>query len=135
MNRRKGPAVFGLRAQIDRDLYRQAVQNELKNTPNLTIAEDSVEDLVIDEKKQIHGVLTKNENLFLTKSVVITTGTFLRGQINIGLEVRPAGRIGDEPSIGLAKSLDTIGFELKRLKTGTPPRIKSNTIDFRKLVG
>lgn len=83
LNRRKGPAVFGLRAQIDRNLYRSAVQNVLSNTENLEILEDSVEDIIYDNKK-ITGVATKIKGEILCKSVVITTGTFLRGQINIG---------------------------------------------------
>jgi tRNA uridine 5-carboxymethylaminomethyl modification enzyme len=132
LNRRKGPAVFGLRAQIDRDLYRKAVQDELNATPNLQILEDSVEDIIYEDNK-ILGIATKQREI-QCKTVVITTGTFLRGQINIGLEVRPAGRIGDAPSIGLAKSLETLGFNLQRLKTGTPPRIKTSSIDFKKLV-
>lgn len=83
LNRRKGPAVFGLRAQIDRNLYRSAVQNVLSNTENLEILEDSVEDIIYDNNK-ITGVATKNKREILCKCVVITTGTFLRGQINIG---------------------------------------------------
>lgn len=136
LNRRKGPAVYGLRAQIDRDLYRNAVQEELRNTKNLKIIEDSVEDIIYEQNVTsgvniIKGIQTKNSQEILCKSVVITTGTFLRGQINIGLEVRPAGRIGDEPSIALAKSLENLGFKLSRLKTGTPPRIKADTINFK----
>lgn len=137
LNRRKGPAVFGLRAQIDRDLYRSAVQAELNSTKNLEILEDSVEDLIYEESKQIPGVSvvkgisTKSQREISCKSVVITTGTFLRGQINIGLEVRPAGRIGDEPAIGLARSLEKLGFKLARLKTGTPPRLNADTINFK----
>jgi tRNA uridine 5-carboxymethylaminomethyl modification enzyme len=83
LNRRKGPAVFGLRAQIDRNLYREAIQKELNNTKNLEILEDSVEDIIYEENK-IKGVSTKNQREISCKSVVITTGTFLRGQINIG---------------------------------------------------
>jgi tRNA uridine 5-carboxymethylaminomethyl modification enzyme len=137
LNRRKGPAVFGLRAQIDRDLYRSAVQTELNSTKNLDILEDSVEDIIYEESKEasnvnvIRGIYTKNKREINCKSVVITTGTFLRGQINIGLEVRPAGRIGDEPAIGLAKSLEKLGFKLSRLKTGTPPRLNADTINFK----
>lgn len=138
LNRRKGPAVFGLRAQIDRKLYKKAIQEELKKTENLEITEGTVEDIIYEEsssggRKIIKGVLFKKDGREVCvncKSVVITTGTFLRGQINIGLEVRPAGRIGDEPAIGLAKSLEDIGFKLSRLKTGTPPRIKANTINY-----
>lgn len=79
------------------------------------------------------GVLLKDGTKISAKSVIITTGTFLRGQINIGLDIRPAGRIGDEPAIGLAKSLEALEFRMGRLKTGTPPRIKKDTIDFSNL--
>ncbi|KAG5681096.1 hypothetical protein PVAND_010562 [Polypedilum vanderplanki] len=137
LNRRKGPAVFGLRAQIDRKLYKKAIQEELDRTKNLEIIEASVEDIVYEnesDRKIIKGVIFKQndgrEVYINCKSVVITTGTFLRAQINIGLDIRPAGRIGDEPSIGLAKSLENIGFKISRLKTGTPPRIKKNTINY-----
>lgn len=134
LNKRKGPAVYGLRAQIDRKLYRKAVQDELNQIRNLEIVEDSVEDIIYEENvdgtKVLRGISTKQSREIHSKCVVITTGTFLRGQINIGLEVRPAGRIGDEPAIGLAKSLESIGFRLARLKTGTPPRIKASTINF-----
>ena len=113
LNKRKGPAVYGLRAQIDRDLYRDAVQKELRQTKNLEICEDSVEDIIYGEgtflgAHKVKGVKTKCQREILSNSVVITTGTFLRGQINIGLEVKPAGRITnglDEPAVGLAKSL------------------------------
>lgn len=137
LNRRKGPAVYGLRAQIDRKMYKEAIQGELNRTENLEIAEGSVEDILYDDladgRKVIKGVVFKKDGHEMSvrcKSVVITTGTFLRGQINIGLDVRPAGRMGDEPAIGLAKSLEDIGFKLSRLKTGTPPRIKANTINY-----
>lgn len=136
LNKRKGPAVFGLRAQIDRDLYRSAVQEKLNKTENLEIIEDSVEDIIFEpsetnpEVNVVKGISTKALREIYCKSVVITTGTFLRGQINIGLDVRPAGRIGDDPAIGLAKSLETLGFKLSRLKTGTPPRIKADTINY-----
>lgn len=136
LNKRKGPAVFGLRAQIDRNLYRAATQNELHNTKNLEICEESVEDIIFErslDRNVVKGILTKSGREILCQSVVITTGTFLRGQINIGLEVKPAGRIGDEPSIGLARSLETLGFKLSRLKTGTPPRIKADTIAYEAL--
>lgn len=136
LNKRKGPAVFGLRAQIDRDLYRNAIQKELDSTKNLDIYEDSVEDIIYESSEStsgvnvVKGILTKSNREIYCKTLVITTGTFLRGQINIGLDVRPAGRIGDEPAIGLAKSLETLGFKLSRLKTGTPPRIKADTINY-----
>lgn len=141
LNKRKGPAVWGPRAQIDRKLYKSAVQNTLTQIKNLEIREASVEDILYDEccdsdnSANFHctGVVLQTSEKLFTKTIVITTGTFLRGQINIGLDVRPAGRIGDAPAIGLAKSLDTLGFKLSRLKTGTPPRILASSIDFSKL--
>lgn len=136
LNKRKGPAVMGLRAQIDRNLYKNAVQEELQSLENLEICEDSVEDIIYCARKEqpkvkvVKGILTKSQREILSKCVVITTGTFLRGQINIGLDVRPAGRFEDEPANGLANSLETLGFKLSRLKTGTPPRIKADTINY-----
>lgn len=127
INKSKGPAVWGHRAQIDRKLYKQAVQNELTNMPNLDIYCAPVEDLlwsVADKNpdtpqttKKCKGVLLKDGTRVKSRTVVITTGTFLRGQINIGLDIRPAGRLGDEPAIGLGKSLEEIGFSMGRLKT------------------
>lgn len=137
LNRRKGPAVWGPRAQIDRRLYKNSVQATLKATPNLSICTEPVEDLLLDHLEEgarsCRGVILGNGTELTSRSVVITTGTFLRGQINIGLEVRPAGRIGDAPAIGLADTLAEVGFRMARLKTGTPPRIKKSTIDFRNL--
>lgn len=132
LNKRRGPAVWGPRAQIDRTLYKTAVQDDLFKTNNLSIQCASVEDLILDDGI-CKGVILKDGSRVESKAVVITTGTFLRGQINIGLEVRPAGRIGDEPAIGLAKTLEYLGFKLARLKTGTPPRIKKSSIDFSNL--
>uniref|UniRef100_A0A182SUA2 tRNA uridine 5-carboxymethylaminomethyl modification enzyme C-terminal subdomain domain-containing protein n=1 Tax=Anopheles maculatus TaxID=74869 RepID=A0A182SUA2_9DIPT len=135
LNRRKGPAVWGPRAQIDRKLYKREVQQTLENTPNLTIIEASVEDIVLNsgEPPRLAGVTLADGRTIGANSLVITTGTFLRGQINIGLETRPAGRIGDEPAIGLAKSIEQLGFRLGRLKTGTPPRIHRDSIRFDQL--
>ncbi|XP_063701826.1 protein MTO1 homolog, mitochondrial [Culicoides brevitarsis] len=136
LNRRKGPAVWGPRAQIDRNLYRKSVQRALSEIENLAIEEASVEDLIIDyslERPKVKGIILEDGREIYSKSVVITTGTFLSGQINIGLEVRPAGRINDRPAIGLAKSLAKLGFNMGRLKTGTPPRIKKESIDFSHL--
>ncbi|XP_058459504.1 protein MTO1 homolog, mitochondrial [Malaya genurostris] len=135
LNKRRGPAVWGPRAQIDRNLYKAEVQTELAATENLEIVESSVEDIILDRREneitpRITGISLKNGDVVRTKTLVITTGTFLRGQINIGLQTMPAGRIGDEPAIGLAKSLEELGFQLSRLKTGTPPRIKACSIDF-----
>ncbi|XP_058829847.1 protein MTO1 homolog, mitochondrial [Topomyia yanbarensis] len=138
LNKRRGPAVWGPRAQIDRKMYKAEVQKELAATANLEIVESSVEDIILDRaegecKARITGISLKSGDVIRTKSLVITTGTFLRGQINIGLKTMPAGRIGDEPAIGLARSLEELGFRLSRLKTGTPPRIKASSIDFSSL--
>ncbi|XP_015431455.1 PREDICTED: LOW QUALITY PROTEIN: protein MTO1 homolog, mitochondrial [Dufourea novaeangliae] len=133
LNKRKGPAVWGYRAQIDRGLYKKHLQEELFNTPGLQICESSVEDLIVQgDSPSCHGIILKDGTKIYSEAVVITTGTFLKGQINIGLEKRPAGRLGDEPSIGLANTLERVGFKMGRLKTGTPPRIEQSTIDFSK---
>lgn len=98
--------MWGLRAQIDRAIYKRLMQEELfHRTPNLNILEAAVEDLALDEGRVV-GVVTSDGRVVRTKTVVITTGTFLRGQINLGLEVTPAGRMGDQPAIGLANTLD-----------------------------
>eukprot|EP00118_Oscarella_pearsei_P012194 m.87585 g.87585 ORF g.87585 m.87585 type:complete len:237 (+) comp36545_c0_seq33:250-960(+) len=130
LNTKKGPAVWGLRAQIDRELYREHMQGEIFNTPNLDVKEGTVEDLLLSGRKAI-GIVTGNGDRIRSKAVVITAGTFLRGEIHIGLKTFEAGRKGDEPSIGLSKTLDTAGFTLNRLKTGTPPRLDGSTINFQ----
>ncbi|XP_043605555.1 protein MTO1 homolog, mitochondrial [Bombus pyrosoma] len=133
LNSSKGPAVWGYRAQIDRVLYKKHLQKELFNTPGLQIYESSVEDLIVHgDSPSCHGIILRDGTKIYSDTVVITTGTFLKGQINIGLEKRPAGRFGDEPSIGLANTLETTGFRMGRLKTGTPPRLEKSTIDFSK---
>lgn len=136
LNKSKGPAVWGHRAQIDRSLYKNHIQNYLKQQQNLTIFCGSVEDLMLADvgtEKHCSGVLLEDGTRIAGKCVVLTTGTFLRGQINIGLESYPAGRMGDKPAIGLAKTLEKLNFRLGRLKTGTPPRIDGRTIDFGNL--
>lgn len=138
LNKRKGPAVWGYRAQIDRTLYKQNMQKELfMNTLNLDIMEAPVEDLLVENRSvneqssvDCKGVILKNGLKIYANSVVITTGTFLNGQINMGLKVYPAGRIGDEPSIGLANTLAALRLRMGRLKTGTPPRLKADTINY-----
>ncbi|KAM9267783.1 5-taurinomethyluridine-[tRNA] synthase subunit MTO1, mitochondrial isoform 1-T4 [Cariama cristata] len=137
LNRCKGPAVWGLRAQIDRGLYRENVQKEILNTPLLTVHEASVEDLLLREpepdhpgKCQVTGVVLGDGSTIHAGSVILTTGTFLRGMVLIGLEMHPAGRLGDQPAIGLAQTLEKLGFAVGRLKTGTPPRLAKDTIDF-----
>ncbi|XP_044753242.1 protein MTO1 homolog, mitochondrial [Coccinella septempunctata] len=141
LNRRKGPAVWGYRAQMDRKLYKKNMQNELfNNTPNLDVLVGGVEDLVVEQPNEedalqissliCRGVIMDDGTKVQSKSVVITTGTFLNGHINIGLTIIPAGRIGDKPAIGLAKTLSSLGLRMGRLKTGTPPRLKADTIDY-----
>ena len=132
LNTSRGPAVRGPRAQADRILYKKAVQSILKDHKNLTIIENSVEDLIINNSI-IEGVVLENATVLLSKTVVLTTGTFLRGLIRMGNESYPAGRIGDKPSINLAKRIEGLKFSIGRLKTGTPPRIIKKSINFNKL--
>nr|XP_022343008.1 protein MTO1 homolog, mitochondrial-like [Crassostrea virginica] len=141
LNTRKGPAVWGPRAQIDRTMYKNEIQREVLNTPNLTVRGGAVEDFILDQchhpdldtmKQRCLGVILESGEKIHGESVVLTTGTFLRGMIHIGLDQYPAGRMGDQPAVGLAKSLDDAGFTIARLKTGTPPRLDKNSIDFSK---
>ncbi|MBX9825978.1 MAG: tRNA uridine-5-carboxymethylaminomethyl(34) synthesis enzyme MnmG [Xanthobacteraceae bacterium] len=129
LNRRKGPAVRGPRAQADRKLYAQAMQSAIRATPNLTVIEAEVHELVHADGRAT-GVRTADGQEFATGAVVLTTGTFLRGLIHIGEKQTPAGRVGEAPAMGLSRSLEGIGFSLGRLKTGTPPRLDSRTIDW-----
>jgi tRNA uridine 5-carboxymethylaminomethyl modification enzyme len=129
LNRRKGPAVRGPRAQADRKLYREAMQAALSSQPNLTIIEGEVDDLVV-ESGNITGVILLDGRRFSTKSVVLTTGTFLRGLIHRGEETIPAGRVGEKPVLGLSTRLEALGLRLGRLKTGTPARLDRTSIDF-----
>ncbi len=131
LNASKGAAVHSPRAQADRKLYKEAINKILKNYPNLEIAFDSVEDILI-ENGSVVGVLTDNQKIF-ADSVVLTTGTFLRGTIHIGDKKTPAGRMGEEPSHGLSKTLERHNFSLARLKTGTPPRILKSSINYSEL--
>ncbi|MGR3377477.1 tRNA uridine-5-carboxymethylaminomethyl(34) synthesis enzyme MnmG [Salipiger abyssi] len=132
LNRRKGPAVQGPRAQADRKLYRQAMQREMHNTPNLSIVEGEVVDL-IQSGEIVQGVVLGDGTRLIAGAVVLTTGTFLRGVIHIGDQSRPGGRMGDRPSVRLAERIDDLGLELGRLKTGTPPRLDGRTIDWSQL--
>ena len=134
LNRTKGPAVRGPRAQSDRKLYKKYMQDEIQNTENLELLFDPVEDLIFENNnKQIAGVICASGKKISTKKVIITTGTFLNGLIHLGDKTIPAGRHGDSPSIGLADSLYKTGFNIGRLKTGTPARLDKKTIDFTKL--
>ncbi|MQP67011.1 tRNA uridine-5-carboxymethylaminomethyl(34) synthesis enzyme MnmG [Niveispirillum sp. SYP-B3756] len=130
LNRSKGPAVRGPRAQADRKLYRNAMQAALAAQENLTIIAAAVEDLVIDAAGHCAGVVTATGETIRAGAVVLTTGTFLRGLIHIGEEKIPAGRVGEAPALGLSDTLERVGFTLGRLKTGTPPRLDGKTIDW-----
>src|SRR5215471_16306506 len=132
LNRRKGPAVRGPRAQADRKLYRAAMQAALAVQDNLVIRAAAVEDLLIDGKR-VTGVVTASGETIRAGAVVLTTGTFLNGLIHMGETKIPAGRVGDAPSIGLSKTLYSLGLGMGRLKTGTPPRLDGATIDWKVL--
>lgn len=132
LNASKGPAVRGPRAQADRKLYREAVQDILSEYPSLTIIEDAVDDLLIEDGR-IQGVHAASGNQYLAPSVVLTTGTFLRGLIHLGETTYPAGRVGDAPSVKLGESLQKTGLRMGRLKTGTPARLDGKTIDWANL--
>jgi tRNA uridine 5-carboxymethylaminomethyl modification enzyme len=132
LNRRKGPAVRGPRAQADRKLYAAAMQEALRQAPNLTIVEGEVDDLTLVDGR-VAGVRLVDGRAFAVAAVVLTTGTFLRGLIHIGEHQTPAGRVGEAPSLGLSGTLERAGFALGRLKTGTPPRLDGTTIDWAAL--
>jgi tRNA uridine 5-carboxymethylaminomethyl modification enzyme len=129
LNRSKGPAVRGPRAQADRALYRDAIQDLLRAQANLQIVPVAVEDLIVDSSGRCVGVLGADGEPYRAGAVVLTTGTFLRGVIHIGDRIQAAGRVGEAPAVGLARFLDRLGFALGRLKTGTPPRLDGRTID------
>ena len=131
LNASKGAAVHGPRAQADRKLYRNAMQDVLANYANLSIIEGSVEDLIIDG--EVRGVILADGTEIFAPKVVLTTGTFLNGLIHCGEKKTPAGRVGDAPSIGLSNTLKKLKFNVGRLKTGTPPRLDGKTIDWAAL--
>lgn len=134
LNRSKGSAVRGPRAQADRALYRAAVQGLIAEQANLTVEEGGADDLILDEAGSVAGVRAMDGRAFFAGAVVITTGTFLRGVIHLGEQRIPAGRVGDKPAIGLSYTFKRLGFRLGRLKTGTPPRLDGRTIDWASLV-
>ena len=129
LNRRKGPAVRGPRAQIDRKLYAAAMQAAVAETPNLSVIEGEADELLVS-KDRVTGIRMADGRELYARAVVITTGTFLRGLIHLGEKSWPAGRIDEAPSVGLSKSFERAGFTLGRLKTGTPPRLDGTTIDW-----
>jgi tRNA uridine 5-carboxymethylaminomethyl modification enzyme len=133
LNRSKGPAVRGPRAQADRKLYRRAMTEILAEIAGLDIVEGAAEDLLLDDSGRVCGVALGDGREIRAGCVVLTTGTFLGGLIHIGDEKIPAGRVGEAPSIGLSQTLRRCGFALGRLKTGTPPRLDGNTIDWKGL--
>jgi tRNA uridine 5-carboxymethylaminomethyl modification enzyme len=132
LNRRKGPAVRATRAQADRVLYRNAIRQMLESQPNLSIFQQPVDDLLI-ENGRVAGAITQMGLVFRAPRVVLTSGTFLGGKIHIGMEHSAGGRAGDPPAIALAQHLRELPFRVERLKTGTPPRIDSRTVDFTDL--
>jgi tRNA uridine 5-carboxymethylaminomethyl modification enzyme len=129
LNRRKGPAVRGPRAQADRKLYAAAMQAAINATPNLSVIEGEADDLVVANGR-VTGIRLAHGREFSTAAVVITTGTFLRGLIHLGEKNWPAGRVGEAPALGLSGSFERAGFVLGRLKTGTPARLDGTTIDW-----
>lgn len=129
LNRRKGPAVRGPRAQADRKLYAQAMQREIDSQPNLSVVEGEADRLVLTEGR-VAGLVLADGRHVAAGAVVITTGTFLNGLIHIGDRQIPAGRMGEAPARGLSSSLAALGLRLGRLKTGTPPRLDGRTIDW-----
>jgi tRNA uridine 5-carboxymethylaminomethyl modification enzyme len=133
LNRSKGPAVRGPRAQADRALYRQAIRAMLAETQSLTLAEGTVEDLLLDESGAISGVGCLDGAELRCGALVVTAGTFLSGVIHVGCRRTPAGRFGEPPSTGLALALSRLGLPLGRLKTGTPPRLERASIDWEAL--
>lgn len=132
LNRSKGPAVWGPRAQIDRKLYREAMQEEILNHENLTVIADGVEDLIVSGES-VGGVIGESGTSYAASAVVITTGTFLKGIIHRGAERIPAGRVGEKPAIGLSDRLYALDLPMGRLKTGTPARLNGKAVDWERL--
>jgi tRNA uridine 5-carboxymethylaminomethyl modification enzyme len=132
LNRRKGPAVRGPRAQADRKLYRTAMQEEMKAQDGLDLLAGAVEDLIVEDGRAV-GIILASGDEIRCRAVILTTGTFLKGVIHIGEQRIPAGRVGEAPSVGLSDRLYASGFRMARLKTGTPARLDGGTIDWDSL--
>jgi tRNA uridine 5-carboxymethylaminomethyl modification enzyme len=132
INQSKGPAMHSHQFTVDKELYRKTVLSSLQKMENVSIIEDTVEDIVIENNKAT-GVVTKSGITIKSRAVIIGAGTFLNGKLHRGLETSAGGRVGEAPSIGLAQRLKEIGLPMGRLKTGTPPRIDGKTIDFSKM--
>ncbi len=133
LNKSRGPAVWALRAQTDKREYASVMKNIVENEPNLSVREGMVTDLVLGKNDEIIGLQTYFGTCFKTKAVVLTTGTFLDGKIWIGNKSMAAGRAGEFASIGLTETLNDLGFETGRLKTGTPARVDRRTVDYSKM--
>jgi len=133
LNTTKGPAVHGLRLQIDKEAYSKESQRRLKTTPNLTIVEGMAEELLTNKAGAIAGVKLADGRVLTTPTVVLTTGTFLNGLVHVGLNNYPSGREDEQPVLGLTQSLKKLGLTLGRLKTGTPPRLLRQSLDFSKM--
>ncbi len=132
LNRSKGPAVQGPRAQADRKLYRTAMQQEIRATPGLSVIEGAVEDLIVSDS-EVGGIVTQDGTQIRAGAVVLTTGTFLNGLIHLGDQTHPAGRVGDAPALKLSERLYGLGLSMGRLKTGTPARLDRRSIDWESL--
>lgn len=132
INQSKGPAMHAHQFMVDKELYKQNVLNSLKKMENVSIIQDTVEDIVIENNKAT-GVITKSGITIKSRAVIIGAGTFLNGKLHKGLDTMAGGRAGEAPSVGLAQRLKEIGLPMGRLKTGTPPRIDGKTIDFSKM--
>ncbi|MFU8811441.1 MAG: tRNA uridine-5-carboxymethylaminomethyl(34) synthesis enzyme MnmG [Balneolaceae bacterium] len=134
LNRSKGPAMWSPRCQSDRILYANCMRQELEAIPNLTFRQDNVVDIITtDDDKQVKGAVTQTGQFFESKAVILTSGTFLNGLIHIGESQYGGGRSGERASVGISASLEKLGFEIGRLKTGTPPRIDGRSIDYSQL--
>ncbi len=131
LNASRGPAVWSPRSQADKLVYQTTMKKKLENTANLFIKQGTIEKIIVEEG-QLKGVLTLEGIFYSSKTVIISSGTFMKGTIHVGSVNYPGGRAGDQPSIGLSQSLRDLGFELGRLKTGTPPRIHARSVDFSK---
>jgi tRNA uridine 5-carboxymethylaminomethyl modification enzyme len=129
LNATRGPAVWAPRAQADKVAYQFEMKHRLEKTPNVDIKQGTIEDLIV-ESGAVKGVITKEGILFNTKTVIISSGTFMRGLLHIGETNYSGGRAGDQPSVGLSASLESHGLQLGRLKTGTPPRVNKRSIDY-----
>jgi tRNA uridine 5-carboxymethylaminomethyl modification enzyme len=132
LNRSKGPAVWSPRVQSDKLAYQTAMKKRLEETKNLYIKQGTTENLIIQDN-QIVGVETQEGIAYSGKTVILSSGTFMRGMIHIGAMTFPGGRAGDKPSVGLSASLENLGFKLGRLKTGTPPRVNRRSIDISQM--